>query len=69
MAKDKIKKAFRGVVPIEESNTLEGAVNVSFKNAGPGDSILFSPMCSSFDMFDNFEHRGNCFKDIVNRLS
>ena len=68
-ARDKIKKIFSGVVPIEEKNSLEEAVGASFSQAIPGDCVLLSPMCASFDMFDNYEHRGNCFKEIVGRLN
>jgi len=36
--------------------------------ATPGGIVLLSPACASFDMFDNFEHRGEVFKKIVERL-
>lgn len=47
------------------ANSLEKAVLYANNIAKPGDTVLFSPACASFDMFENFEHRGNCFKSIV----
>lgn len=67
-AREKIKKALEGVLPIKEASSLEEAVNAGLKEAQNGDTVLLSPMCASFDMFDDFEHRGKVFKEIVNRL-
>ena len=47
---------------------LEEAVEEASGFAEPGDVVLFSPACKSFDMFVNFEHRGQTFKQIVNSL-
>lgn len=66
-AKDKLKKALDGLVPIEESKTFAGAFRVAQKAANPGDCILLSPACASFDMFNNFEERGRAFKEMVAR--
>ena len=44
---------------------LETAVNKIFKAAKPGDLVILSPACASFDMFDNFMARGDCFKSMV----
>lgn len=49
-------------------NTLDEAVNHAFEIAEKGDIVLFSPACASFDLFQNFEHRGECFKEAVQRL-
>ncbi len=49
-------------------DSLESAVNRAKEIAEPGDIVLFSPACKSFDMFKNFEHRGKVFKEIVNKL-
>ncbi len=68
-AKGKIKDIFRGSIPIDEALTLEEAVSVAFSKAKPGDCLLFSPMCSSFDMFSNYEERGNIFKKAVYNLN
>ena len=46
--------------------TFEEAVLVAFQKSRIGDQVLLSPGCSSFDLFDNYEERGNFFKDLVN---
>ena len=51
--------------PIIGCDTLEEAVKSAFALADVGDIVLLSPACASFDMFKNFEERGNAFKDIV----
>ena len=68
-AKEKIKKEFNGFLSLDEASTLEEAVNKAYLKARSGDSVLFSPMCSSFDMFSNYEERGNCFKKAVLNLA
>ena len=45
--------------------SLDHAVGLALEISGTGDVVLFSPACASFDMFDNFEHRGNVFKQLV----
>ncbi|MBQ9280506.1 MAG: UDP-N-acetylmuramoyl-L-alanine--D-glutamate ligase [Clostridia bacterium] len=55
-------------VPIYECSTLEEAVFKAYECAIPGDTVFFSPASASFDMFKNFEERGNKFKEIVNNL-
>ena len=67
-AKEKIKNAFRGLLSIAEAPTLEEAVNIAFDKAKAGDCVLLSPMCSSFDMFSNYEERGKIFKRAVYEL-
>lgn len=49
-------------------DTMEDAVLRAREISEPGDVVLLSPGCKSFDMFENFEHRGNVFKQIVNSL-
>ena len=44
------------------------AVAMARRVARQGETVLFSPMTASFDMFDNFEHRGRVFKEIVSKL-
>lgn len=68
-AKDKIRNAFAGFLAIEEAQSLGEAVKLAFHKARPGDCVLFSPMCSSFDMFANYEERGKCFKKAVANLA
>jgi len=67
-AKEKIKNALGGFLSIEEAPTLEEAVKLAFSQAKSGDCVLLSPMCSSYDMFLNYEERGNCFKKAVKEL-
>lgn len=71
----KIEEAFKremdktGVkIPIVHSNTLKDAVLSCKQSAKNGDVVILSPACASFDMFKNFEERGNKFKEIVNSL-
>lgn len=68
---DKIKAAVLRVtdeIEIIKCNTFEDAVLTSKKIAQSGDVVLLSPGSASFDLFKNFEERGNLFKDIVNRM-
>lgn len=58
-----------GVANVQESATLEEAVQRAATTAVPGDTILFSPACASFDMFQDFEARGRAFKALVRRLA
>ncbi|MCX7661991.1 MAG: UDP-N-acetylmuramoyl-L-alanine--D-glutamate ligase, partial [Candidatus Omnitrophica bacterium] len=67
-AKDKIRNAFLGIVPMEEAEDLESAVKKAFLSAEEKGTVLLSPMCKSFDMFSNFEERGKVFKEMVYRL-
>lgn len=49
-------------------DSMDGAVNKAREEAEFGDIVLFTPACKSFDMFMNFEHRGEVFKETVNQL-
>ncbi len=59
-------------IPCNLTDTLENALNSAFFTAKTNESaqktILLSPSCASFDAFDNFEHRGAVFKQLVNQL-
>ncbi len=58
----------KGFLEITKIDSLSGAVEASLNYASFGDTVLLSPACASFDMFNDFEHRGRVFKDIVNSL-
>lgn len=53
---------------ISEVDTLADAVKTAYKLSKPNDIVLLSPACASWDMYKNFEERGNEFKDLVNQL-
>ncbi|HXR37469.1 MAG TPA: UDP-N-acetylmuramoyl-L-alanine--D-glutamate ligase [Terracidiphilus sp.] len=61
----KIESELRGVVSILTCETLDKAVNAAASDARPGEVVLLAPACSSFDQFDNYEHRGRVFKELV----
>jgi len=65
----KIIKAYQNVMPIiVETIGAEEAVKVAHKLAEKGDNILLSPACASFDLFQNYEDRGNQFKEAILKL-
>ena len=55
-------------IEIYECDTLQETVNTAKKVAKKGEVVLFSPASASFDMYKNFEERGDKFKSIVNSL-
>ena len=67
-ASEKIEKQITGSVAIEHAGTIERAVEISSHAARPGDVVLLAPACASFDQFENYEHRGRVFKDLVHQL-
>lgn len=67
-ATGKMEKAWQGLKPIIKAKTLREAVEQAFCQAEPGEVVLLSPACASFDMFNDFEDRGRQFKQIVNEL-
>lgn len=66
--KELSKKDPTAVFPIYKHKTLEQVVNRAYKIAEPGEVVLFSPASASFDMFKNFEERGEKFKELVMRI-
>lgn len=64
-----IKTALSPFIRVIEAETMEGAVRIAREEARDGDKILFSPACSSFDMFKDYEHRGRVFADAVKALA
>jgi UDP-N-acetylmuramoylalanine--D-glutamate ligase len=67
-AAEKIEKQIAGSVAIERASTLERAVELASHAAQPGDIVLLAPACASFDQFQNYEHRGRVFKELVRQL-
>ncbi len=63
-----IEQALRGAVALLGAASLEEAVGIAAQTARPGDLVLLSPACASFDMFRNYEHRGEAFTQAVRRL-
>ncbi len=65
---EKILNSWKDCVPCYISETIDNAVVMASKKAKPGDVILLSPACSSFDQFRNYEHRGEVFRECVKKL-
>jgi UDP-N-acetylmuramoylalanine--D-glutamate ligase len=65
---DKIQDALSDVVPILRASSLDNAVSLARSQAMPGDVVLLSPACASFDMFRDFNHRGESFANLVGKL-
>ena len=61
--------ALAGAVPLERSETLERAVRAAAERARPGESVVLSPACASFDQFRNFVHRGQVFQSLVREIT
>ena len=66
---DKLMKTFGNMVDvIVETQFMSEAVKIAYKIAEAGDSVLLSPACASFDLFNNYEDRGRQFKEAVRNL-
>ena len=68
-AAEKIQSHIKGTTQIVASGTIESAVKQASSTAQPGDIVLLAPACASFDQFQNYEHRGRVFKDMVGQLA
>jgi UDP-N-acetylmuramoylalanine--D-glutamate ligase len=66
---EKLKNAFNGVVPtILETQSVQQLVRMALEAAKQGDIVLLSPACASFDLFKNYEDRGDQFRKAVHDL-
>jgi UDP-N-acetylmuramoylalanine--D-glutamate ligase len=68
-AAQRIAEELAGAGDIIRAGDLETAVREAFRGAVPGDTVLLAPACASFDQFQDFEHRGRVFKEIVELLA
>jgi UDP-N-acetylmuramoylalanine--D-glutamate ligase len=68
-AKEDIKTSLAGVAPMAIATTMEDAVLQAYGFAAPGDVVLLSPACASFDMFSNYADRGESFCRMVEHLN
>lgn len=66
---DRIAEAVGGTVPVQRAQSMTEAVLLAQRAAQPGDAVLLSPACSSFDMFDSYAHRGEQFVAAVESLA
>jgi UDP-N-acetylmuramoylalanine--D-glutamate ligase len=64
-AAGKLRDALSGTAPVSEVTSMAGAVRECRNSASPGDVVLLAPACASFDMFENYEHRGRVYKEAV----
>lgn len=67
-ASPKIARAIRGAAPMTTVTSMAEAVERAHQLAEAGDTVLLAPACASFDLFENYEHRGRVFKDEVRKL-
>jgi UDP-N-acetylmuramoylalanine--D-glutamate ligase len=67
-AADKMTAAFNSILPVERAATLDEAVAAARRIARPGDAVVLSPACSSFDMFRDYAHRAEVFRAAVTRV-
>ena len=67
-AADKMQAAFAGKVETARATTMDDAVEIARRFAQPGDAVVLSPACSSFDMFRDYAHRAEVFRAAVARV-
>jgi UDP-N-acetylmuramoylalanine--D-glutamate ligase len=67
-ARKRFRSALEGLIPIKIASGFEDAVSIANEWSESGDTVLLSPACSSYDLFPNFEVRGQRFKALVHEL-
>jgi UDP-N-acetylmuramoylalanine--D-glutamate ligase len=65
---NRIQKDLGRIVPYEQAGAMPQAVQRAARRARPGDVVLLSPACASFDQYQNYEQRGRHFKQLVKKL-
>jgi UDP-N-acetylmuramoylalanine--D-glutamate ligase len=68
-ASDTIAEQLEGARPMTRARSMQDAVLSAMEVAAEGDIVLLAPACASFDMFDDYEHRGRVFKEAVYKLA
>ncbi len=64
-----IERQLADEIMLQRAGTLDRAVSLAAAAAQPGETVLLAPACSSFDQFENYEHRGRVFAELVNALT
>lgn len=67
-ATDELRRVFDGACPVQPASTMEQAVHAALGLAGPGDAVVLSPACSSFDWYSSYAQRGEEFARWVRAL-
>jgi UDP-N-acetylmuramoylalanine--D-glutamate ligase len=67
-ARNRINDLIGGVVKTSRVTTLKEAIEAAYRHSSPGDVVLLSPGCASFDEFSDYKERGRFFKDAVKNL-
>lgn len=62
-----VEEDLKGKVPLERGTTFEDVIARARRSARPGDAVLLSPACSSYDMFRNYEERGATFRRLAQK--
>lgn len=64
-----MESAWSGIVPVSRADSMDAAVRAATDQSESGDTVVLSPACASFDMYNNFEERGRDFKQCVHTLA